>query len=72
MVFFVEMCPIFTNIFKKFYLQDFLCDCIHGLHLFDNFGAFNINIENFIGRNSEKITNNYPSIPYNKVKTPKI
>ena len=56
MEFFVEICPILANIFSKFQLQDFFCDYIHGLHLCDNFGVFNINIEDFIGKNSEKIT----------------
>ena len=60
------------NMLLSNYPQDFLCDFIHGLHLCDNFGAFYINIDNFIGKNSEKITKNYPSISYIKVKTPKI
>ena len=38
----------------------------------DNFGGFNINIEDFISKNSEKITKNYPSIFYIKVETPEI
>ena len=70
--FFVEICPILTEFFKIFHLQDFLCDSIHGLHLCDNFGAFYINIDDFIGKNSEKIIKNYPSISYIKAKTPKI
>ena len=37
-----------------------------------NFCAFNINITNFIGKNGEKITKNYPCIFYIKVKTPQI
>ena len=57
---------------KMRFIQDFFCDSIHGLHLCDNFGAFNINIDDFIGKNSKKITKNYPSIFYIKVKTPKI
>ena len=72
MAFFVEICPILAKIFKNFQLQDFLCDYIHGLHLCDNFGVFNINIEDFIGKNSEKITKNDPPFSYIKVKTPKI
>ena len=70
MAFFVEIWSILTKIFKKIYLQDLFCDSIHDLYLRDNFGAFNINIEDFIGKNSEKITKNYPSIFYIKVKTP--
>ena len=58
--------------FQNFDLQDLFCDYIHGLHLCDNFGAFNINIDNFMGKYSEKITKNYPSISYIKVKTLKI
>ena len=72
MAFFVEICPILAKIFKNFQLQDFFCDHIHGLHLCDNFGVFNINIEDFIGKNSEKITKNDPPFSYIKVKTPKI
>ena len=68
MAFFVEICQNLAKIFKNFQLQDFLCDFIHGLHLCDNFSAFNININNFIGKNSEKITKNYPPISYIKVK----
>ena len=60
------------KIFKNFYLQDFFCDSIHDLHLRDNFGAFNINIEDFIGKNSEKITKNDPPFSYITVKTSKI
>ena len=37
---------------------------------YGNFGAFNINIEDFIGKNSGKVTKTYPSIYYMKVKTP--
>ena len=44
---------------------------MYGLHLCDNFEAFNINIEDFIGKNNEKITKYYPSISYTKVKTHK-
>ena len=72
MAFFVEICPILAKIFKNFQLQDFLCDYIHGLHLCDNFGVFNINIDNFIGKSGGKINKIYPFIPYIKVKTPKI
>jgi len=68
----LTICPILTKIFKNFHPQDFFCDFIHGLHLCDNFGAFNINIDDFIGKNSERINKNYPSISYIKVKTPKI
>ena len=46
------------------------CGPIHGLHLCDNFGAFNVNIEDFIGKNSEKMTKNNPSFSYIKVKNP--
>ena len=62
----------FLLIFKNFHLPRFFCDHIHGLHLCDNFGVFNINIEDFMDKNSEKITKNYPSFSYIKVKTPKI
>ena len=51
---------------QHFHLQGFFCGSIHGLHLCDNFDAFNINIEDFICKNSKKITNNYPSISYIK------
>ena len=61
-----------AKIFKNFQLQDFFCDHIHGLHLCDNFGVFNINIEDFIGKNSEKITKNDPPFSYIKVKTSKM
>ena len=54
MAFFVEICPILTKIFKDFHLQDFFCDSIHGLPLCDNFGAFNVNIDDFVGKYSEK------------------
>ena len=54
MAFFVEMCPN---------LQDLLCNKIHVLHLCDNFRAFNINIEDFIGKNSPTI----PLFPIKKV-----
>ena len=72
MAFFVEISPILAKIFKNFQLQDFFCDYIHGLHLCNNFDVFNINIEDFIGENSKKITKNDPSFSYIKVKTPKI
>ena len=72
MAFFVKICPILAKIFKKFQLQNFFGDYIHGLHLCDNFGVFNINIEDFIDENSEKITKNDPPFSYIKVKTPKI
>ena len=72
MAFFVEICPILAKIFKKFQLQDFFCDYINGLHLCDNFGVFNINIEGFIGKNSEKILKNDPPFSYIKGRTPKI
>ena len=72
MAFFVEICPILPKIFKNFQVQDFLCDYINGLHLCDNFGVFNINIEDFIAKNSEKITKNDFPFSYIKVKTPKI
>ena len=55
---------------KKISSSRFFCDSIHSLYLCDNFGVFNINIDNFIGKNSEKITKNYPTIFYVKVKTP--
>ena len=70
MSFFDEIWSILTKIVKNFHLQDFFCDSIHDRHLRDNFDAFNINIEDFIGKTSEKITKNYPSIFYIKVKTP--
>ena len=47
------------------------CGPIHGMYLFENFDAFNNNIEYFIGKNNKKFTKNYPSIFYAKVKTPK-
>ena len=43
-----------------FHLQDFIYDSIHILHLYDRFGAVTINIEDFIGKNSEKITPLFP------------
>ena len=36
------------------------CGPIHGLHLCDNFGALNINIEDFIGKKNEKFHKYYP------------
>ena len=68
---FVENWPILTKIFRKFHLQSFY-DYIDGLHLSDNYGIFNIIIEDFIGKNSEKITKIDPSFSNIKVKTPKI
>ena len=66
MAFFVKNC---NKNFQKCLSSIFYCDSIYDLHLCDNFGAFYINIENFIGKNSEKITR---SISYTKVKTPRI
>ena len=63
MPFFVEICPILAKMFKNFQLQDFFCDYIHGLHFCDNFGVFNINIEDFIGKNSEKSPKMSPLFP---------
>ena len=72
MTFFVKICPIWPKFSTIFQLQDYFCDYTHGLRLCDNFGVFNINIEDFIGKNSEKITKNDPSFSYVKVKTLKI
>ena len=59
-------CQNLPNFDKIFHLRDFfvICDSIHSLHLRNNFGAFNANVDDFIGKNSEKITKNYPSISY--------
>ena len=67
-----KICLILTKIFKKFKIQDLFCHSIYALHLCDNFGAFNINIDDFIGKYSEKINKHYPFNSYIKVKTPKI
>ena len=64
----VEICPTLTDFFKKFYIHDFFDRSTHGFHLCDKFGGFNINIEDFIGKNNEKITKNYPYVFYIKVK----
>ena len=45
-------CQNLPNFNQNFRLQDFFCDSIHGLHLCYNFGDFNIDIDNFIGKNS--------------------
>ena len=58
--FFVRICP---NLTKIFHLQDFFCDSIHDLYLCDNFSAFNVNINNFIGKNSEKSPKITPLFP---------
>ena len=60
----------FGQNFEKISTSRFFCDYIC-LHLCDNFGIFNINVEGFIGKNNEKITKNDPSLSYIKVKTPK-
>ena len=39
------------------------CDLFNLCDL-SNFGAFNVNIEDFIGKNSEKMTTNDPSFSY--------
>ena len=58
------------NFEQNLCIQERFCDTIHGLHPCDNCDAFNTNIEDFIGKNSEKITNNQPTISYIKVKNP--
>ena len=64
--------PNFGQNFQKMLPSRLFCDYIHGLHLFDNFGVFNINIEDIVRKNSEKITKNDPSFSYIEIKTPKI
>ena len=66
-------CQNLSNVdqhFQKILSSRFSCDYIHGLPLRDNFGAFNINIKDYMGKNSEKITKNFPSVSYKRVKTP--
>ena len=55
MAFFCQNLPNFD---QNLCIQERFCDTIHGLHPCDNCDAFNTNIEDLIGKNSEKITNN--------------
>ena len=52
--------------FQNFYIYDFLV-ILHVLHLYHNFGCFNINIEDLIDKNSKKNTH---YIYHIKVETP--
>ena len=58
-----KICLILTKIFKKFKIQDLFCHSIHAMHLCDNFGAFNINIKDLMGKNSEKSPKITPLCP---------
>ena len=51
-------CQNLPNFDQNLCILECFCDTIHGLHPCDNCDAFNTNIEDFIGKNSEKITNN--------------
>ena len=51
-------CQNLPNFDQNLCIQERFCDTIHGLHPCDNYDAFNTNIEDFIGKNSEKTTNN--------------
>ena len=69
MAFFVEICPICPK-FSKIFILNF-CNVVHSLHLYENFSAFNVNIEDFSGKIA-KMTMSYPHISYTKGKTPGI
>ena len=47
-----------TKTFDDFHFHDFCWNSTNGLHLWNNFGTFNINMEDFIGKIIGKLQNN--------------